>query len=145
MPGLSPSHILTPLRLTEILWSIIILLHRIDNEDAGEETESHILKILISPPQIISGLSEEAKSLSRVRIFATPWTVCSLPGSSIHRLFQARVLEWVAISFSRGSSQPRDRTWVSRPAGRHFTIWATREASSHNFFIDNNQLILKCM
>ena len=38
---------------------------------------------------------------------------CSLPGSSIHGIFQARVLEWVAITFSRESSQPRDRTWVS--------------------------------
>ena len=51
----------------------------------------------------------------------------SLPGSSIHGIFQARVLEWVATSFSRGSSQPRDRTWVSRIVGRYFTIWATRE------------------
>ena len=55
---------------------------------------------------------------------------CSLPGSSVHRIFQARVLEWVAISFSRGSSQPRDQTRVSRTAGRRFTIWATREAKS---------------
>ena len=47
---------------------------------------------------------------------------CSLPGSSIHGIFQARVLEWVAISFSRGSSRPRDGTWVSLLAGRHFTI-----------------------
>ena len=39
---------------------------------------------------------------------------CNLPGSSIHGIFQARVLEWVAISFSRGSSWPRDRTWVSQ-------------------------------
>ena len=39
---------------------------------------------------------------------------CSLPGSSVHGIFQARVLEWVAISFSKGSSQPRDRTQVSR-------------------------------
>ena len=46
-------------------------------------------------------------------------------GSSIHGIFQARVLEWVAISFSRGSSQPRDRTWVSRIVGRCFTIGAT--------------------
>ena len=38
---------------------------------------------------------------------------CSPPGSSVHGIFQARVLEWVAISFSRGSSRPRDRTWVS--------------------------------
>ena len=52
---------------------------------------------------------------------------CSLPGSSVHGIFQARVLEWVAISFSRGSSRLRDWTLVSCIAGRHFTIWATRE------------------
>ena len=52
---------------------------------------------------------------------------CSLPGSSVHGIFQARVLEWVAISFSKGSSQPRDGTRVSHIAGRCFTIWATRE------------------
>ena len=51
---------------------------------------------------------------------------CSPPGSSIHGIFEARILEWVAISFSRGSSQTGDRTWVSRIAGRCFTIWATR-------------------
>ena len=53
---------------------------------------------------------------------------CSLPGSSVHGIFQARVLEWVAISFYRGSSQPRDWTPVSHIAGRCFIIWATREA-----------------
>ena len=53
---------------------------------------------------------------------------CIPLGSSIHGIFQARVLEWVAISFSRGSSQPRDWTWVSCIAGRFFTVWATREA-----------------
>ena len=47
---------------------------------------------------------------------------CSLPGSSVHEIFQARVLEWVAISFSRGSSQPRGRTQVSCIASRRFTI-----------------------
>ena len=55
---------------------------------------------------------------------------CSLPGSSVHGIFQAKVLEWVAISFSRGSFQPRDRTWVSYTAGRRFTMWVTREASA---------------
>ena len=54
---------------------------------------------------------------------------CSLPGTSVHGIFQARILEWVAIPFSKGSSQPRDRTQVSCIAGRFFTIWATREAS----------------
>ena len=53
---------------------------------------------------------------------------CSLPGSLVHGIFQARVLEWVAISFSRGSSQPRERTRVSQTASRHVTVWATREA-----------------
>ena len=53
---------------------------------------------------------------------------CSLSGSSVHGIFQARVLEWIAISFSRGSSRPRNQTQVSCIAGRRFTIWATREA-----------------
>ena len=53
----------------------------------------------------------------------------SLPRSSIHGILQARVLEWVAISFSRGSSRPRDRTQVYLIVGRRFTIWATREVS----------------
>ena len=52
---------------------------------------------------------------------------CSLPGSSVHGILQARILEWVAISFSRGSFQPRDRTRVSCSAGRRFTTCATRE------------------
>ena len=43
---------------------------------------------------------------------------CSLPGSSVHGIFQARVLEWVAISLSRGSSRPRDRNWVSNSVGK---------------------------
>ena len=47
---------------------------------------------------------------------------CSPPGSYIHGIFQARILEWVAISFSRGSSRPRDRTRVSHIVGRLFTI-----------------------
>ena len=53
---------------------------------------------------------------------------CSPPGSSVHGILQAGILELVAISFSRESSQPRDWTWVSYIAGRFFTIWATREA-----------------
>ena len=47
---------------------------------------------------------------------------CSLPDSSVHGILEARILEWVAISFSRGSSRPRDRTWVSHIAGRRFNL-----------------------
>ena len=52
----------------------------------------------------------------------------SPPGSSVRGIFQAIVLEWFAISFSRGSSRPRDRTQVSCIVGRRFTVWATRES-----------------
>ena len=56
----------------------------------------------------------------------------SQPSSSIYGIFQARVLEQVAISFSRGSSQPRDRTRVSCIVGRRFTVWATREGQAQS-------------
>jgi len=49
-------------------------------------------------------------------------------GSSVYGILQARILEWVAIPFSRESDRPRDWTQVSRIAGRLFTDWATREA-----------------
>ena len=58
---------------------------------------------------------------------------CNLLGYSVHGIFQARILEWVAISFSRGSSQPRDWTWVSCILGRCFTVWATREVMREAF------------
>ena len=53
---------------------------------------------------------------------------CSPPGSSVHGILQARILEQVAIPFSRVSSWPRDRTQVSCVADRFFTIWTTKEA-----------------
>ena len=56
---------------------------------------------------------------------------CSLPGSSVHWISQARILDWVAISFSSRSSRPREWTWVSRIIGRHFTVWATKEVHIH--------------
>ena len=68
----------------------------------------------------------EVKSLSHVRL-CDP-VDCSPPSSSVHGILQARTLEWVAVSFSRGSSWPRDRTQVSHIAGRRFTLWATKEA-----------------
>ena len=63
----------------------------------------------------------KVKFCSVMFYFVNPWDV-------VHGILQARILEWVACPFSRGSSQPRDRTKVSRTAGRFFTSWATREA-----------------
>ena len=55
-------------------------------------------------------------------------------GYTGHGILQARILEWVAMPFPRGSSQPRDQTQVSHTAGRFFTIWATREAQ-YTFYL----------
>ena len=78
---------------------------------------------------------------------------CSLPGSSIHGIILARILEQVAISFSRGSSQLRDQTWVSQIAGRLSTVWATREfypftkwlVKSHRSFLVLGQELIKLL
>ena len=59
---------------------------------------------------------------------------CNPPDFSIYRVLQARILEWVAIPFSRGSSRPRDWTLVSCIAGRFFTIWATGKSFFFFFF-----------
>ena len=67
-------------------------------------------------------MAAAAKSLSGVQLFATPWTEAR-QAPSVHRILQARVLEWVAIPFSRGSSRPRDQTWVSYIAGRFFSFF----------------------
>ena len=70
------------------------------------------------------------RSLSHVWLLRDPMH-CSPPGFSLCGISQARILEWVAISFSRGSSQPRDQTlisYVSCTAGGFFTHWAVREA-----------------
>ena len=78
------------------------------------------------------GLKVKLQLLSCVWLFATPWTVAHhapVPG-----IPQARILEWVAIPFSRRSSQSRDQTQVSRISGRFFTIWATTEASFLVYF-----------
>ena len=64
---------------------------------------------------------KKEESESRIWLFVTPWAI-------VHGIPQARMLEWAAFPFSRGSSQPRDQTQVSRIAGGFFISWATREA-----------------
>ena len=72
-------------------------------------------------------LLSQWKSLSSVQLFPIRWTVAP-SGSSVRCILQEDLPEWIAFPFSRGSSQPRDQTWVSCIASRFFTIWATREA-----------------
>ena len=76
-------------------------------------------------------------------------TDCKLPGSAVQGIFQVRILEWVAVSLSRVSSKPRDRSLVLCIVGRFFTIWATREAHEmcykSKFHIQVWRLIMKEM
>ena len=68
---------------------------------------------------------------------------CSPPGFSVNGILQARILEWVAISFSSGSSRPRSQTEVSHIAGRHFNLWATREVQQG--FTSTGEAILETL
>ena len=80
--------------------------------------------IVVLMIRTISLSSPESQSVSRSAVsnsFVTPMD-CNQPGSSVHGILQARLLEWVAMPFPSGSSRPGDRTWVSHIAGRFFTI-----------------------
>ena len=71
----------------------------------------------------------KGKWLSHVRL-------CDPMHYTIHGILQARILEWVDVPFSRGSSEPRDRTQVSHIAGRFFTSWDTREAQMMSIYLN---------
>ena len=88
---------------------------------------------VIQPPPNMTKILHTLSKVVKVLVAQSCPTLCnpmdcSLPSSSAHGILQAKILEWVSISFSRGSSQLRDRTWVCCMAGRFFTIWATKEA-----------------
>ena len=67
----------------------------------------------------------------KVKVTQSCLTLCDPIDYTVHGILQARILEWVAFPFSRGSSQPRDQTQVSRIAGRFFTSRATKEAQEY--------------
>ena len=89
-----------------VLLLVLFFLH------GNENCLTYYMKMLVAPSYLI---------------LCNPMD-CSSPGSSVHGILQARILEWVGISFSRGSSPPSDQTLVSVIEGRIYTICATREA-----------------
>ena len=70
---------------------------------------------------------------AKVKVAQSCLTLCDSMDYTVLGILQARIMAWVAFPFSRGSSQPRDRTLVSRIAGGFFTNWATREACYTNY------------
>ena len=93
-----------------------------------KEKESKVCRE-VCPWSIVWRLFEKVKVL----VTQSCPILCNLldyspPASSVHGILQARILEWVAIPFFRGSSWPRDWTWVSHVAGKFFTVWDTRKA-----------------
>ena len=86
-------------------------------------------------------LSRVIKSIVKVAQLCP--ILCDPVDYTVHGILQARILEWVAVSFSRGSSQPRDQIQVSHIAGGFFTRWATREAHKrHNFYKKSKKVLL---
>ena len=108
------------------------MVYSVNNQVKLLDYDGKVFYILIDFQSVIPMTEKEVKILSykcgcesevtRSRPTLCDPIDCSPPGSSIHGILQARILEWLASPFSRGSSQPRDRTWVSRIAGRFFTI-----------------------
>ena len=92
------------------------------SRDITLPTKVHLVKAMVFPV-VMYGCERKGKlSRSVVSNSLRPHGRCSLPGSSVHGIFQAIVLEWIAISFSSGSSRPRDGTQVSRIVDRRFTV-----------------------
>ena len=120
--SLSGSSVHEILQARVLEW-LAIFLSRRSSRPRNQTRVSHIAgRCLLSEPPCMKW-SEVAQSCPTL---CDPID-CSLPGSSVHGIFQAIVLEWIAISFSRGSSWARDQTQVSRIVDKRFTVWATRE------------------
>ena len=104
--------------------------HR-EQRGESETTQPFIQSLILSWPFLISlGLQWHSVKVAQSFLTLCDPMDCSLPGSSVLGILQAEILEWVAIPFSRASSQPRDRTEVSHIAGGFFTVWATRKAQT---------------
>ena len=92
-------------------------------QQTGSKLRKEFVEDVYCHPAYLTYIHSESEVAQSCPTLCEPMD-CSLPGSSVHGIFQAIVLEWIAISFSRGSSWPRDRTQVSHIVDRCFTVWA---------------------
>ena len=100
-------------------WTRVVTLKRVTASCLSQQVTKFFLSLLQSESEVAQSCLTLCDPVD-----------CSPPGSTVHGILQARILEWVAISFSRGSSRPRDRTQVSRIRGRRFNLWATSLSSN---------------
>ena len=84
---------------------------------------SHSFKIFLKINNYLSCIWEWKVLVTQLCLTLCNPMDCSLPGSFVHEILQAGILEWGAIPFSRGSSSPKDWAWVSYIAGRFLTVW----------------------
>ena len=83
---------------------------------------------------VCSQLATQTNLKVKVKVAQSCLTLCDPMDYTVHGILQARILEWVAFPFSRGSSQPRDRTQVSHIVGGFFTSWATTQTNLDSIF-----------
>ena len=101
-------------------WSGLLFPSPEDLPNPGIETRTPALQV--------DALTSEPPGKPKVKVIQSCLSLCDPMDYTVHGILQARVLEWVALPLSRGSSQPRDWTQVFHIAGRLFTNWAIREA-----------------
>ena len=130
----------------EVLWNCMKATHGLEGDCLLPTVllHHHPTTSKIQPPSLTAIYSESPEKSQTVQpvflmdvLVAVKYTqlcqtLCgpmdsSPPGPSVHGILQVRILEWVAISFCRGSSQPRDWIWVAHFVSRLFTDWTTRE------------------
>ena len=111
-----------------LIYSISVINHK------GKEYKKECKYVYNSYFVVQQRLAQHCKSIMKVRVLVAQSCPilydpmdCSPPASSVRGILQARILEWVAIPFFRGSSWPRNGTQISHIAGRFFTVWATRK------------------
>ena len=118
VPGLEAAHWLYDLRLRNLSEPLFLPFKNLD---------SHSIYLMFIGKVSIRTKWVKWKCL-KVKVTQSHPTLCNPMDYTVHGVLQARILEWVAFPFSRGSSQPRDWTQVSHIVGRFFTNWAIREA-----------------
>ena len=112
-------------------WNLIRKTHFKDHYHVGmKQTKKPENLILLLLHRKLNYSFQLSNPQMKVKVTQSCLTLCNPTDCTVHGILQAKILEQVAIPFSRGSSQPRDQTQVSHTVGGFFTVWATREARS---------------